>query len=54
MREFILKRLYDFISGKGVFRSEAEFLEYWQGYKRTQRERMDAYSNIDEFRSRGF
>ena len=40
----------DFRDGGGVFDSEAEFLEYWRGYKRTERERQLAYSNIHEFR----
>lgn len=42
----------DFSAGNGVFASEAEFLEYWRGYKRTSRERQSAYSNIHEFRGR--
>ena len=41
----------DFSTGNGVFVSEAEFLEYWRGYKRTSRERQSAYSNIHEFRA---
>lgn len=41
----------DFSTGNGVFASESEFLEYWQGYKRTERERRSAYSNIQEFRA---
>ena len=40
----------DFVAGKSVFVSEAEFLEYWRGYKRTGAERRAAYSNIHEFR----
>lgn len=43
--------LEDFIKGNGVFQSEAEFLKYWQGYKRTQGERKDTYSTIYQFRS---
>ncbi|MXY63222.1 MAG: hypothetical protein F4Y87_07385 [Synechococcus sp. SB0665_bin_28] len=39
-------------SGNGVFDSEAEFLEYWRGYERTERERRSSYSNIHEFRSK--
>ena len=39
----------DFIAGNGVFNSEAEFLKYWRGYKRTERERQSSYSNIREF-----
>ncbi len=42
----------DFSDGNGVFASEAEFLEYWRGYKRTSQERRSAYSNIHEFRGR--
>lgn len=41
----------DFSAGNGVFASEAEFLEYWRGYKRTSLERQSAYSNIHEFRA---
>ena len=41
----------DFSAGNGVFDSEAEFLEYWRGYKRTERERRSSYSNIQEFRA---
>ena len=40
----------DFIAGNGIFDSEAEFIEYWRGYKRTSAERQQVYSNIDEFR----
>lgn len=40
----------DFIAGNGIFDSESEFLEYWRGYKRTAKEREDAYSSIQEFR----
>ena len=29
----------DFIAGNGVFASEKEFLEYWQGYRQTKRKR---------------
>ena len=43
--------LSDFIGGNGVFSSEQEFLRYWQGYKRTKKERKQSYSNIDEFRN---
>ncbi len=42
----------DFRSGNGIFNSEAEFLEYWRGYKRTKPERRMSYSNIDEFRAK--
>ena len=45
--------LNDFISGNGVFVSEEEFMRYWQGYKRTEKERIDSHSNIEEFRRRG-
>ena len=41
----------DFSAGNGVFASEAEFLEYWRGYKRTNQERQSSYSNIREFRA---
>jgi len=41
----------DFSAGKGVFASGMEFLEYWKGYKRTDRERQSFYSNIREFRA---
>lgn len=40
----------DFHSGKGPFKSEEEFLEYWRGYGRTRAARTE-YSNIDEFRA---
>jgi len=43
--------LSDFIDGNGVFSSEQEFLRYWQGYKRTKKERDLSYSNIEEFRN---
>ncbi|MYG38006.1 MAG: restriction endonuclease [Synechococcus sp. SB0676_bin_10] len=42
----------EFSAGNGVFNSEEEFLEYWRGYKRTERERRSSYSNIHEFRSK--
>lgn len=42
----------EFSAGNGVFDSEEEFLEYWRGYKRTERERRSSYSNIHEFRSK--
>lgn len=38
----------DFRKGKGLFKSESEFLEYWRNYGRTKAERN--FSNIDEFR----
>ena len=41
----------DFSAGDGAFASEAEFLEYWRGYKRTGPERQSSYSNIREFRA---
>ena len=41
----------DLTSGNGVFDSEMEFLEYWRGYKRTERGRRSSYSNIHEFRA---
>ncbi|MBC6416448.1 MAG: restriction endonuclease, partial [Rhodospirillales bacterium] len=47
----IYATVQDFSAGNGVFASEAEFLEYWRGYRRTNRERQAAYSNIDEFRA---
>ena len=40
----------DFRMGKGPFRSEKEFLEYWQGYERTADKRSASYSNLAEFR----
>lgn len=43
--------LDDFRSGDGVFVSEAEFLEYWRGYNRTEQERRSSYSDIREFRA---
>jgi hypothetical protein len=43
--------LADFAKGRGVFKSEEEFLEYWRGYGRTSADR-GAYSNIGEFRAR--
>ena len=48
----IVGTIEDFTNGNGVFTSESEFLEYWQGYKRTKQERLSAYSNISEFRER--
>ena len=39
----------DFRNGKGPFRSEEEFLEYWRSYGRTADARKD-FSNISEFR----
>lgn len=42
----------EFVDGKGIFASESEFLEYWRGYKRTNRERQTTYSNIQQFRAR--
>ncbi len=35
----------DFSAGNGIFRSEAEFIEYRRGYKRTSQERQAAHSN---------
>ncbi len=43
--------LSDFIDGNGIFSSEQEFLRYWQGYRRTKKERDQSYSNIEEFRN---
>jgi len=34
--------LEEFSAGKGVFASESEFLEYWRGDKRTNRERRSS------------
>ncbi len=31
--------IVDFSAGNGIFDSEAEFLEYWRGYKHTEWER---------------
>ncbi len=45
-------KLADFVAGKGVFRSEDEFLSYWRGYGKTESERQGKYSSIDSFRSR--
>lgn len=42
----------DFTAGNGVFKSEAEYLEYWRGYKRTQRGRGAAYSKVREFQAK--
>lgn len=42
----------DFRNGKRVFRSNAEFLEYWRGYERRADMREKTYSNIQEFRAR--
>ena len=44
--------LSDFVEGNGIFGSEAEFLDYWRGYKRTVRERRTRYTNIQQFRGR--
>lgn len=43
--------LQDFVAGRGVFKSEDEFLAYWRGYKRTARERSQGHSNVLEFRA---
>ncbi|MCS1411905.1 MAG: Type-2 restriction enzyme EcoRV [Verrucomicrobia subdivision 3 bacterium] len=43
--------LDDFVSGKGVFDSEDEFIRYWRGYQRTKIARGKAYGTIDGFRS---
>jgi hypothetical protein len=40
----------DFRKGRGPFRSEGEFLEYWRGYERTADRRLNSYSNLLEFR----
>lgn len=39
----------DFVSGNSPFLNEKEFLEYWKGYGRENRERN--YSNVDEYRN---
>ncbi len=44
--------LSDFIAGNGIFGSEAEFLDYWRGYRRTVRERRAAYMSVREFRGK--
>ncbi len=43
--------IQDFTNGNGVFESESEFIKYWRGYKRTAKERIAAYSNVNMFRS---
>jgi hypothetical protein len=43
--------LDDFAKGRGPFKSEAEFLEYWRGYGRTSADRA-AYGNLTQFRGR--
>lgn len=48
----IVGSIEDFELGRGVFKTESEFLDYWRGYKRTGRERKSAYSTIGEFRGR--
>ena len=40
----------DFREGPGVFRSEAEYVHYWQNYARTAAERADTYGNVGEYR----
>lgn len=40
----------DFVDGRGIFKSEDEFLEYWRGYKLTATGRRNTYSNIQEFK----
>lgn len=40
----------DFNAGKGPFKSEDEFLEYWRSYGRTMAERKN-FSNLEEFRT---
>ena len=48
----IVGTIADFREGNGVFTSEAEFLGYWRGYKRTSQERRSSYSNIGEYRAK--
>lgn len=47
----ITGKLQDFIGGKGPFKSEDEFLEYWRGYGRTAADRRNVYKNIAEYRA---
>jgi len=42
--------IHDFIKGRGVFKNEHEFLDYWRGYKKTAQERKKYYSTIKEYR----
>jgi hypothetical protein len=46
----ITGKLDDFVQGKGLFKSEDEFLDYWRGYGRTSSERLKSYSTIEAFR----
>lgn len=48
----IMGNIQDFDKGRGVFKDEEEFLEYWRGYRRTKAERDGVYKNIQEFRER--
>ena len=41
--------IVDFRDGKGIFVSEAEFLDYWRGYRRTSEERSSTYSSFLEY-----
>jgi Restriction endonuclease EcoRV len=41
----------DFRAGKGPFKSEDEFLDYWRGYGTTAANRKDAYSTVPEYRA---
>jgi hypothetical protein len=48
----ISAKLDAFQAGRGVFKSEEEFLAYWRGYERTDKERQSTYSTIAAFRER--
>lgn len=43
--------LADFVEGRGVFTSEAEFLDYWRNYGRTAEDRRELFSNVKEYRA---
>ncbi len=46
----IVGRIDDFIAGRGPFRSEEEFLDYWRGYGKTNALRGD-YKDISGYRT---
>lgn len=42
--------LTDFAEGRGVFNSEAEFLDYWRNYGRSTEDGRKLFSNVKEYR----
>jgi hypothetical protein len=45
-----LGTIEDFRNGRGSFKDEAEFLDYWRNYERTAAERIETYSDIQGYR----